>query len=279
MLPGSSLPTGAPPSGGDRAGSSFWDDWWKRYPLPPAIDPYRSGLKNYPFRRFHDYFSEVFQGRAAQEKKLIEIGCAQSVLLPYFARYFGFEVYGLDRSELGCQRARMILERENVNGEIYCSDFFSAPDSLHHQFDVLFSMGVVEHFENTAEAVKAMALLLRPGGRMVTNIPNFTGVLRAYQKVLDKAIYDVQVPLDRDGLARAHREAGLEVESCEYFLPISLEVLNVESWPKHLPYWITVRTHGVISRALWLMDEHLPLIKPNRWTSPYVNCVARKPQR
>ncbi len=262
--------------GGDKAGREFWDKWWQG-PLPTPIDPHRPGLKNYPFRQFHLYFEKVLRDQPTQGRRLIEIGCADSVFLPYFAKYFGFDVCGLDRSEIGCERARMILERERVTGEIYCADLFSPPEHLLEKFDVLFSTGVVEHFENTAEAIRPMSKLLKPCGRMITNIPNLIGVLRAYQKRLDRAIHDAHVPLDREALASAHRSAGLDVESCEYFLPISLEVLNVRNWPRGLAYWITIRSHGLISRAVWLVSDYIPVFKPNRWTSPYVNCVARKP--
>jgi 2-polyprenyl-3-methyl-5-hydroxy-6-metoxy-1,4-benzoquinol methylase len=271
------LPASSEPKGSDRTGKEFWDKWWEKSRLPPPIDPLRAGLKNYPVRRFHKYFQKAFEGHPTQGKKLIEIGCAQSTFLPYFAKYFGFEVHGIDRSELGCERARTILENEKVSGQVHCSDFFSPPEHLIGQFDVVFSQGVVEHFEQTAEAVKAIARLLKVEGKMITNIPNFTGPLRAYQKVLDKGIYDVQVPLNRESLAAAHQDAGLRVERCEYFLPISLEVLNVASWRRGFPYWFTIRTHGVISRLVWLVDDHLVSLGPNRLTSPYVNCIARRP--
>lgn len=276
MFAGTSSSSVPASSGGDRTGGEFWDQWWKKTPLPDPLDPYRGGLKNYPVRRLHEYFKSVFQGRATQGKRLIEIGCAQSVMLPYLAKSFGFEVWGIDRSDLGCERSRMILDRENIQGEICCCDFFAVPERLCRQFDVVLSMGVVEHFEDTSGALRAIATLLKAEGVMITTIPNFTGFLRFYQKALDRAIYDVQVPLDRESLSQAHRDAGFEVERCEYFLPISLEVLNVASWPRRLPYWITVRTHGVISRAVWLVDEHVAIFKPNRWTSPFVHCVAKK---
>lgn len=270
------LPLSSQQRSDDRTGIEFWNSWWEKSQLPPPIDPYRRGLKNYPFRRFHKYFQKAFEGHLTEGKKLIEIGCAQSTFLPYFGKYFGFEVYGIDRSELGCERARTILEKEQVPGKVYCADFFSPPEHLLGQFDVIFSQGVVEHFENTAEAVKLIARLLNAEGRMLTNIPNITGTLRAYQKLLDRGIYDVQVPLDRESLALAHQDAGLKVESCEYFLPISLEVLNVASWRRGLPYWITIRAHGVISRFVWLVDDYLLSLVPNRLTSPYINCIARK---
>jgi len=265
----------SPEAVGDKAGAKFWDDWWEDKPLPPPIDPHRPGLKNYPLRKLHEYFEEVFKDHPTQGRRLIEIGAAQSAWLPHFAKYFGFEVAGLDRSELGCERGRAMLEREQVAGEIRQADLFSPPDEWIQAFDVCVSFGVVEHFENTAAAIGAIARFLRPEGLMITLIPNFTGILRAYQRRLDRPMCDAHVPLDRERLAAAHSEAGLSVESCVYLLPISLEVINLESWGHNLPYWIVIRTHGVISRAVWLLDGPAHF-RPNRWTSPYVSCVSRK---
>jgi cyclopropane fatty-acyl-phospholipid synthase-like methyltransferase len=210
--------------------------------------------------------------------ELVEVGCAQSAYLPYFAKQFGFKVAGIDRSEMGCERARWILEREGVKGEVYCTDFFLIPPQLVGRFDVVISFGVVEHFDRTAEAVGAIARLLKPEGRMITNVPNFTGVLGQYQKLLDRDMYNAHVVLSCESLASAHREAGLEVESCEYFLPVCLEVQNLESWTKRLPHWFVIRSHTAISRAVWFVDDHIVRIPANRWTSPFVNCVARKPR-
>ncbi|HEV2176384.1 MAG TPA: methyltransferase domain-containing protein [Terriglobia bacterium] len=268
-------PASREPAVGDRAGARFWDEWWQRSSLPPPIDPCRRGLKNYPFRKLHEFFEAVFSDRPARGQRLIEIGAAQSVWLPYFAKQFGFKVAGLDRSELGCQRARMVLEREHVAGEIRCGDLFSPPTDWVYSFDVCGSFGVVEHFENTAQVIAAIARFLKPEGRMITLIPNFTGILRAYQRRLDRALCDAHLPLDLDQLAAAHREAGLRVEACDYLLPLGLEVLNVEKWPRRLPYWIVVRVHGVISRFVWLLDDAFHF-RPNRWSSPYIYCVARK---
>ena len=263
--------------GGDRAGAEFWEEWWKRARLPAPLDPHRPGLKNYEVRRFHQLFQQLFTGYDTSSMELVEVGCAQSVYLPYFAKHFGFKVTGIDRSEIGCERARAILEREGVKGEVYCADFFSVPAQLIGRFDVLISFGVLEHFEETAEAVRALAKLLKPGGRMFNDIPNFTGVLGKYQKLLDSEMYNAHVPLSRDNLASAHRDAGLETESCDYFMPICLEVINVERWPRNLFYWFTIRSHTAISRAVWFVDDHLVRLPQNRWTSPFIYFVSRKP--
>lgn len=46
-----SLPTSPASSeepGGDKAGKENRDRWWETNSLPPPINPYRRGLKNYP---------------------------------------------------------------------------------------------------------------------------------------------------------------------------------------------------------------------------------------
>jgi len=163
-----------------------------------------------------------------------------------------------------------------VSGEICSADLFSRPQHLLQQFDILVSFSVVEHWENPSAALSAMSKLLRSKGRMITVIPNLNGLPGALQRVMDRAVYDIHVPLKQEELASAHRLAGLELERCDYFLPVALEVLNVESWYKGLPYWVTMRTYGAISRWVWLLDEHVRSLRASRWSSPYIICVARK---
>jgi len=265
------------PAAGDRTGREFWDRWWQRTPLPAAIDPARPGLKNYPWRSFHRYFEGVFRDKATKGQRLIEIGCAQSVFLPYLARTFGFQVAGLDQSELGCERARRILEREQARGEIWQGDLFAPPALLVDAFDAAFSFGVVEHFDDTSRAVKAIARFLKPGGRLLTIIPNLTGILGRYQRTLDRKLYEAHVVMDRERLAGAHRQAGLQVESAGYLMPVGLEVLNVASWRNRWAAKVVDRAHTAASRLLWLVDDHVIPLPPNRRTSPYVVCVALKP--
>jgi SAM-dependent methyltransferase len=265
----------AAPDAGDRTGSDFWDQWWQRASLPPAIDPHRPGLKNYPFRSFHRFFAAALGGDSRKEQHLIEIGCAQSVFLPYFARYLGFHVSGLDQSQLGCERARRILEREGARGEIYCADLFAPPAELLQRFDVAISFGVVEHFDDTAKPLTAIAAFLKPGGKVITLIPNLTGVLGWYQKLLDRTLYEAHVVMDRERLGEAHGQAGFEIESAGYLMPFSLEVLNSERRQTRVGRLLS-RAHTAASRLVWLADEELLHLTPNRWTSPYVVCVARR---
>ena len=95
---------------------------------------------------------------------------------------------GLDYSDIGCQKSRAILRNEGVEGQIFHGDMFDPPAHLKGKFDVVFSNGLVEHFEDTKKAVSACASFLKPGGMMVTLIPNLSGMLGPLQQILDLLI-------------------------------------------------------------------------------------------
>jgi len=262
---------------GDRTGREFWNLWWQRTPLPERFDPFRGGLKSYPFRCFHRFFASLFRDAPPPGGRLIELGCAHSPFLPYFGRHFGFVVTGLDQSELGCEGARRLLECERVAGNVQVGDLFTPPAGLRGAFDVAFSSGVIEHFDDTAQAVRAVAEFVRPGGLTVAVIPNFTGALGRYQRLLDRELYEMHVALDQERLAQAHRDAGLKVISAGYLMPLSLEVMNVGRWRRRRAARWVDRAHTALSRLVWFADEHLIPLRPNGRTSPYVVCAARRP--
>lgn len=91
---------------------------------------------------------------------MLEVGCGGSRWLPFFANH-GFRVTGIDYSALGCEQARAILDREHISGDIYERDAFGANSDLVGGFDVVVSFGVVEHFRDTTEPVRAFARYLK----------------------------------------------------------------------------------------------------------------------
>jgi len=55
---------------------------------------------------FHECFYKAFSYVDISDQKLLEIGGGGSAWLPYFAKEFGFEAYGIDYSELGLPTGR-----------------------------------------------------------------------------------------------------------------------------------------------------------------------------
>ncbi len=144
-------------------------------------------------------------------------------------------------------------------------------------FDVVVSFGVIEHFEHTAGCLNALSEFLKPGGVAITIIPNMVGLLGFFQKLMDQRVFDIHVPLDNQALAAKHQPM-LNVISCNYFLFVNWNAINIESWKGRMSYRLAVRLRSWFSKGFWVLEEACPIIfKPNRLSSPYINCVAKKP--
>ena len=113
--------------------------------------------------------------RPARGQHLLEVGAGNSRYLPGFARAFGYEVAGLDYSAVGADLAVMNLRREGVDGDVAVADLFEPPDRFVGIFDVVFTMGVVEHFTETADVLQACSQYMASRGTMLTIIPNMHG--------------------------------------------------------------------------------------------------------
>jgi 2-polyprenyl-3-methyl-5-hydroxy-6-metoxy-1,4-benzoquinol methylase len=257
----------------DRAGVGYWDHVWEGQATPDAIDPESRKITNHVYLCFDRFFSTTLADKLVPGSELIEVGCGRSRWLPYFANRFGVGVSGIDYSSVGCRQAEAILAKSGTRGAISHADIFDPPGYLLGRFDVVVSFGVVEHFDRPSDCVAMMARFGRPGGTLLTLVPNLAGVAGIIQKYLCRRIYDTHVVLDRDALAAIHRDAGLEVRSCEYFMGVNWAVVNLSCLPRCLP-GLAVGVQLGLSAPFWLIERMGMHIPPNRVTSPYVLCVA-----
>lgn len=259
----------------DKAGATYWDDVWQGQAIPDAFDPGVKTRHNHIHRGLHETFIELF-AQHSHGTELLEIGAARSIWLPYFARTFGFHVSGIDYSQLGCMQAEAILRHAGVSGRIALTDFSAPPDDMLGASDVAVSFGVVEHYEDTAACVEMLARFLKPGGLMITIIPNMAGGPGWIEKRVCRSIYDVHVPLDPTALRHAHEQAGLSVVFSNYLLGAGFDSLIFSCWTDHSMYRVISRIPMALSLPFWSLEKLKVGFKPNRITSPYVICLARR---
>jgi len=162
--------------------------------------------RNYSHRRFDAFFRRHLQGAAG--RTMLEVGCAQSSWLPYFHLAYGCRVTGMDYSPTGCRMAKQLLDEAGAPGEVLERDLFADNSDLEGTFDFLFSLGFIEHFEDTAGTLARMRRFLKPGGTILTIVPNFPGWLGVLQKRVHPEVYGMHILLDLPDLERVHRDAG-----------------------------------------------------------------------
>ena len=266
----------------DHAGQEYWNENWQRHPLSAPWDVEGDSLRSYGERYLFQYMSDALtsRGLAHAGKSLIEVGCANSAVLPLFNSKLGFSIAGLDYSPIGCAQTEAILAREGISGDVFQTDVFSPSVDLLGRFDVVISLGLVEHFSDTAAVVRTLANLLKPGGVMITSVPNMNGATGLMQKMFDRKVFDIHIPLTTNQLSEAHVSAGLDVECSEYLLPSNFGVCNLVTAGARDVRWRLkkiLRSGAIgVSMLSWWIERRLGRLPVSRLFSPYVICVTSK---
>jgi SAM-dependent methyltransferase len=260
----------------DKAGEQYWTKVWGGTRLPVPIRVHGRGPRAWFYREFHHLWKCHLPPAGEGTKRLLEIGCAQSRWLPYFAREWGYAVAGLDYSELGCLQSRTMLAREGIDAEIFHQDLFCPALPQLASFDLVFTNGVVEHFEDTGAVLRQMAAYLKPGGLMITIVPNLAGWLGRLQKLVSPEVMAIHRPLTREELAEAHVAAGLRPHTCNYLAFLHFSVVNSgdrwRGWRKSC-FFKGLKGATALARTLRQLCPGLP---SDRRTAGYIVCIAAK---
>jgi len=264
----------------DKANAEYWSDLWSNTPLNPPIEYKDKTIQNYTSRILHEIFSKYLSKPGVAGKTLLEIGCGNSSWLSYFANTFGLHVSGIDYSTKGCEQSQKIFERDHVKGTIYFGDFFNPPSEVPHDFDFVYSGGVVEHFEDTTTAVKAFSSYLKSDGIMITTLPNMAGISGLIQKTFNKPVFDTHVPLTKEEIVKCHVNAGLEILYAAYYASISMYI-NLESIDgkkvSMLPLKkLITKSLSVISKGIWKFENTFGLFPTSAFFSPGIIVIAKK---
>jgi SAM-dependent methyltransferase len=210
---------------------------------------------------------------------VLEIGCGRSRWLAHLAAR-GCSVVGLDIEPFAARLARANLLGARASGEVLCRDAFDleANRDLLERFALIYSWGVMEHFDDPARRLAILAQYLRPEGRILTIVPNLQGVNRALQRFADRERYEMHVIYDRKKLAGVHEEAGLRPLEGGYvgFCDGYLSAAGVNTGPTRRRIherlcWML----GMTSEA-WCRAGGKIATPELYWLSPLVFCVAER---
>lgn len=212
---------------------------------------------------------------------LIELGCADSLWLPYLAQHYDSDTHGVDFSELGCYLAQQNLDRTGATGTIHCEDVFAFAKKHRTAFDFVYSLGLIEHFSNPKAILAEIYGLLKPGGTALTVAPNLRGMYTPIARVASPKLLATHTVIPPDKLAAALQETGFDVTDYGYTGgPLKLSVVDYSPWRAVIGNW----GHEVLCKCVNLTDILVGnlltgLRVPNQQlTSPYVYALCRKPE-
>jgi SAM-dependent methyltransferase len=200
----------------DLAGNRFWDAYWEKLRLPCVIN------EDFSFDRC---LSRVLRKRLGQitlgqshdgKSSVFEIGAAPGKWLTLFPPEL-YSVSGLDYSERGLQALRRNLELLGIKPwRLYEGDFFKVEPSM--SFDVVLSLGFVEHFDDPMLVIRRHLDWLLPNGVLIIGVPNFTGLHGLFQRMLDPTVlakHNTSI-MTKSFFDELERSLNIQQLSCDY---------------------------------------------------------------
>jgi SAM-dependent methyltransferase len=253
---------------GDLVGQDFWDANWsgsKRRHFRPA---------NY-YHRDQDHFLRRVLPVGG---RFLELGCAGSIWLGHFAS--AAEVWGLDYSATGIEHLRAEMRSSGVR--LVVGDLFDPRNGVPRgYFDLVFSDGLLEHFSDARSTVEAFASYVKPGGILVTSVPNMHGLIGRLHRLVFREFYAAHIRYVPAQLDQVHTQARLEpVARARYWGHVSLGVLNYRRLFRRIPSRIAeLMFLGIlVTQQIAAWAAHIFRVPDNALVSPHLRGAYRKPQ-
>jgi 2-polyprenyl-6-hydroxyphenyl methylase/3-demethylubiquinone-9 3-methyltransferase len=249
----------------------YWDECY-RHRL--AVQPVAvTGYRNFCSAKMLGVKEKV----QLRDKRILEIGGGGSGWVALLAEQYPESSFvALDYSETGCRLLSDYAKQRGLhNIDVRCSDFLDHTFAV-NGFDVVYSHGVVEHFSDLETVLSACAAYLAEDGRLITFIPNLSGVLGVLTRWFNRAVFDIHFPYDREGLVEGHRAAGLDVLEAGYLCSNNFSVLSSCFADRNSWRWHVYRQLARLSRLLWLFESRVFPLPAVRMFSPYIYVIARK---
>ena len=187
---------------------AHWDETWAvppRWRLPSSLSIATRNMQR------------LLRPHVRPGMRVLEVGCAPGKMLAWVAVVLGARTAGLDYSERGIGWCRTLFEKLGIPADFRCEDIFrtTLPPA---SYDLVYSSGLIEHFDDPREVVRAHVMLAKPGGKALLAIPDYGGLYGRLQRRLDPenlAIHNVSImspdalvrlaPADLSATVRAYR--------------------------------------------------------------------------
>lgn len=191
----------------------------------------------------------------------------------------GARAFGIDISEPTLRQAESGFLAAGVTLRAAAADVRAIP-FRDDSFDAIYSMGTVEHFAETDQAIAEIARVLAPGGRAIIGVPNrHDPFLRPLMVSAMYAVglygYGLEKSYSRRTLRLMLERAGLEVEAetAILFIPGWLRIIDLacHSWCRPL-----ATITGLFVRPFIWLDRHVPAVRRHGYL---LATVATKPRR
>jgi SAM-dependent methyltransferase len=258
-----------------RAYQRFWAGVGERFPDLAGAASTRYYAAN-ERRLFAEHFPALAGLRILKTDLWDE---AKNTRILAWASEQGAQAYGIDISEPTLRQAQSAFGAAISPLRAAAADVRAIPFA-DGSFDLVYSMGPIEHFAETEHAVKEIARVLAPGGRAIVGVPNrrdpfLRPLMVSAMYALGIYGYGLEKSYSRRSLKAMLERAGLvvEAETAILFIPGWLRIVDLacHTWCRPL-----ARLTGALVRPFVWLDEHVPAVRRHGYL---LATVATKPRR
>jgi SAM-dependent methyltransferase len=207
-----------------------------------------------------------------ENKTAVEVGCFPGGFINAIGK-LGYQISGFDtHPEVEKINSLISVENKKKSGGFFAE---SLDDHIKRNidYDLVISMGFVEHFDDWPAVFKKHVNLCKPGGTIIIGAPNFsTPLQRALHTVLDKGNIEdhclhSMYPITWEGYMRS---LGMSISQCG-----SYGEFNFWTQTPH-----KTNGHLILSRIIESMLPHAQHFsnRLNKIESGYSLIVAKKPR-
>lgn len=218
-------------------------------------------------------FTPVFQSTFSQNN--IQNSCELGGFPGTFSIYLK-KKYAVDVTLLDYVVHREILnEVLSTNGlhesdiRIIEADLFSYKPE--NNFDLVFSVGLIEHFEDVKNIISLHLPFLKSNGNLLIFLPNFRGLNGWFQKTFDRNNYDKHniKSMYPKMLKTVCGELGLKNVHVQWYGRFGLWLENENQQSRFVRFF---------KKIMWFTGKVFFKLLPieSKWFSPYILITARK---
>jgi 2-polyprenyl-3-methyl-5-hydroxy-6-metoxy-1,4-benzoquinol methylase len=246
----------------------YWDNFWMHLSLPCRVDENFSNDLNI------SEFLKQYVPSGENRKIALEVGCAPGKWMIFLNDELQYSVEGCEYLESAVKITRQNLEMNNIdNAVIHQGDFLSY-DFGKNQYDVVISLGFIEHFTNPESVVEKMCTILKKGGILIIGIPKFTGLNYYIAKYVDKKLKNKLLPAHN--LKIMHLHFFYEVAKKCQVKPIKITCSGGFEPALYdtsaTPFWFNLIFHGLTI----IFHNRLSQIISSEFYSSYILAAYKK---
>jgi 2-polyprenyl-3-methyl-5-hydroxy-6-metoxy-1,4-benzoquinol methylase len=193
-------------------------------------------------------------------KRVLEIGCGRGGFSCWLAKNCGPELTAADFSPAGVKMGRDYAASLGlpVRWQVMDIQSIAHPNAT---FDCVISCETIEHVPNPALALRELARVLKPGGKLFLTTPNYfnaMGLYRGYMRLKGTPFTEGGQPINNfvtlPRTLRWVRDAGLKLchtDSRGMYLPIPGRPWTLADWldhPRLLTRWLGLHSLVIATR-------------------------------